>query len=120
MKVIVTARHVELTGEFKAYLTDKAAKLERFYDRILEVDAIVTKDSGAHEVEFIVRADHHNRFVAKERHADAYAAADLVIEHIERQLSRHKEKHRNRKHPGRENNHAPDAGEAAAQRPDED
>lgn len=110
MKVIVTARHVELTAEFRQHLTQRAEKLSHYYDRILEVDAIVSSDSGAHEVEFIVRADHHNRFVAKERHTDLYAAGDLALEHIERQLTRHKERHRNRKHPGREGG----VGEGAA------
>lgn len=99
MKIIVTGRHVDLTDEYKAFLTDKVGRLSRFYDRIMEADVIVSKDKTGHEVECIVRADHHNRFVAKDRHADPYAAADLVIEHLERQLSRHKEKHRNRKHP---------------------
>ncbi len=101
MQVILTARHVQLTDEFKEYLTDKVSKLVRFYDRIIEIDAIVDLVSGMHEVELIVRADHKNRFVGKERHSDPYAASDLVIDTLARQLARHKEKHRNRKHPAR-------------------
>lgn len=100
MKIIMTARHLELSDEFKSFVHEKASKLDRYYNRITELDVIVQHDSGMHEVEFIARADHRNRFVAKERHADPFAAVDLVVEHIGRQLTRHKDRHRNRKHIG--------------------
>jgi putative sigma-54 modulation protein len=100
MNIIVTARHTELTDEFKDYLNEKASKLERFYDRIHEINAVVAHEAGSHEVELIVRADHKNRFVAKERHSDAFAALDKVIDEMGGQLRKHKEKHRNRKHSG--------------------
>src|SRR5262245_35308526 len=101
MQIIVTGRHVELTEELKAHVNDKANKVTRYYDRIHEIDVVVAMEAGQHVVEFIARADHHHRFVAKERHADAFAAVDLVTEQLKRQVTRYKEETRNRMHEGR-------------------
>ena len=47
----------------------------------------------------IARVDHRQTFVASELHDDVFASVDLVVDKLERQLTRHKEKLRNRKHP---------------------
>ena len=39
--------------------------------------------------------------MASEEHEDAFAAVDLMLDKIERQIRRHKERLRNRKHPPR-------------------
>ena len=57
--------------------------------------------NGHHTAEIIVRIDGTQPFVASEQHEDVYAAMDLLLDKIERQLRRHKEKLRNRKHPPR-------------------
>ena len=49
-------------------------------------------------VEMIVNADHH-KFVAHCSDSDAYGCIDAVVHKLERQLTDHKERHRNRKHP---------------------
>lgn len=116
MRIIVTGRHVELTDELKTYVNEKAGKLSRYYDRIHEIDVVVSKDAGSLEVEIIARADHHNRFVAKQRNSDPFACVDLVVEALGRQLTRHKEKHRNRMHEGRGEVHGgPSAMQAGGQ-----
>lgn len=101
MQIIITGRHVELSEELKSFVNDKANKLTRYYDRIHEIDVIVSMEAGHHVVEFIARADHHHRFVAKDRHADVFAAVDLVSEQLKRQVTRYKEATRNRMHEGR-------------------
>ncbi len=100
MQVSVTGRHIELSSELRSYAETKANKLSRFYDRILAVEVILDGEGNGFEAEMIVKAEHRNVFVAKERGDDMYAAVDLVMDKIERQLTRHKEKFRNRKHQG--------------------
>lgn len=114
MQTIVTGRHVELTEDLKTYVNDKANKLTRYYDRLHEMDVVIAMEAGQHVVEFIARADHHHRFVAKERHADAFAAVDLVVEQLKRQITRYKEETRNRMHEGRGETHG---GPSAMQAP---
>jgi ribosomal subunit interface protein len=50
-------------------------------------------------VEFIVHVDGHEHFVARGRNTDLYACIDETSGKMERQLTDHKEKLRNRKHP---------------------
>ncbi len=98
MRISVTGRHVDVPGPMKEYAEDKAAKLQKYYDRIEQVEVIVGEDSGRHSVEMIVRTAHAETFVAQERGNDLFASVDLVVNRLERQLTKHKEKYRNRKH----------------------
>jgi putative sigma-54 modulation protein len=98
--VQVTARHVEVPKEVREYAQGKAGKLPRYYDRIHEIEVIFDHESEQFTAEMIVRADHRHTFVATETGPDTYALIDLCVEKLERQLTRHKEKRRNRKHEG--------------------
>lgn len=85
--------------QLKDYCRDKAERLSRFYDRIRQVDVVVDGHDGQHFAEMIVHADGTHPFVASEEQQDIYAAIDLLIDKLERQITRHKERTRNRKHP---------------------
>lgn len=101
MQLSVTGRHIETTDSMRRYAEEKASKLARFYDRIMTIDVICDQVANKHRVELVVRADHKNTFVAQVDAGDFYEAVDLVVDKLERQLIKHKEKHRNRKHPAR-------------------
>lgn len=99
IRITVCGRHMDLSERLKTYAEEKAGKLERFYDRVQTVEVVFDKQNLTHKCEIIVKADHHQTFVAKEEHEEPYAALDAVVKDLERQLRRHKEKFRNRKHP---------------------
>jgi putative sigma-54 modulation protein len=101
MQVTVTGRHMGVSDALRAYCEEKAARLPRFLDRILAIEVLVEGKDGVHTVEMIVRSAGAQPFVATERHEDAYAAIDLLLDKMEEQLRRYKERHRNRKHPPR-------------------
>lgn len=98
MQVRVSGRHMGVADGVKSYCSEKADKLTKFYDRINLIEVVLDGQNGRHEAEMIVHAEGVDPFVAKEHHDDLYAAVDLVLEKIEGQLRRHKEKLRNRKH----------------------
>jgi len=98
VQVSVSGRHIDLSPELRSYAESKAGKLTRFYDRIQIVEVILDGEGNGFEAEMVVKAEHKHVFVAKERGEDMYAAVDVVMDKIERQLTRHKEKFRNRKH----------------------
>jgi len=99
MRVTVTGRHMTVTPALRTYCEEKTSKLTRYYDRIRAVEVILDGKDGLHTAEIIVHTERADPFVAREQHADVYAAMDLLLDKIERQLTRHKEKIRNRKHP---------------------
>lgn len=98
MQVLITGRHMAVGADARAYCNEKAAKLTRFYDRIRSIEVILDGSAGKHTAEMIVHADRTDPFIAVERHEDLLAAVDRVVEKVEAQLRRHKEKHRDRKH----------------------
>lgn len=110
MRITVTGRHMSLGESLKSYASEKTEKLERFYDRVLSADVVFDKQNNSHQCEIIVKGDHHTTFVAKELHEDPFAALDATVKDLERQLSRHKEKFRNRKHPDDQVDREPLAG----------
>lgn len=99
IRITVSGRHMEVSDALKSYANEKAGKLERFYDRVHGVEIVFDKQAINHRCEIVATADHHTSFVAKEEHEDPYAALDASVKDLERQITRHKEKRRNRKHP---------------------
>jgi len=99
MDIAVSARHIELTEPIRQYAEEKAARLPKFFDRITEISVIVNKaDNDNKEVEIITSAEHTDPFVVRVTGPDMYALIDEATDKLERQLRRHKDKLRNRKH----------------------
>lgn len=90
---------MEVTPPLKDYAESKSAKLTRYYDRIQEIEVVIDNVKDSVRVEMIVNAEHKNMFVAHHDEGDAYACIDGCVDKLERQLSDHKKKIRNRKHP---------------------
>ncbi len=99
MIVTVSSRHMEVTTALKSYAEQKASKLTRYFDRIGEIEVVIETGKDQARVEMIVHAEHNDRFVAHHDQGDAYACVDGCVDKLERQLSDHKKKLRNRKHP---------------------
>ncbi len=96
--VTVSSRHMDVTPALKAHAEQKVAKLVKYYDRIQEIEVIFDAAKDATRVEVIVNAEHKNMFIAHHDVGDAYASLDGCVNKLERQLTEHKEKFRNRKH----------------------
>ncbi len=98
MQITVTGRHVDVSDAVRAYCEEKAAKLPRYFDRVSRIEIVLDGDDAHRRVEMIVHSEGTGPFVGVEEHADAMAAVDLLIDKMERQLTRYKERVRNRKH----------------------
>jgi len=101
MQITVSGRHMGVSDSLREYCHEKAERLPRFLDRIQAIEVVIEGQDGRHRVGMIVRSAGAPPFVATEKHEDAFAAIDLLIDKIEEQLRRHKERLRNRKHPPR-------------------
>ena len=98
MRIVVTGRHVEVTDDVREYVENKANKLLRFYDRIHEIEVVLDHESELFTAEMIVRAGKKHTFIASETGPDTFVIVDRIIDKLERQLTKHKEKtqeHRN-------------------------
>ena len=99
MIVTISSRHMDVTEALKTFAEQKANKLSKYYDLIQEIEVIFDAGKLQTKVEMIVNAEHKNMFIANHSEGDAYACIDACVDKLERQLTEHKKKHRNRKHP---------------------
>ncbi len=98
MQISVSGRHLRLSQDTQDYARSKVSKLSQFFDRIREIDVIISKEGATHAVEIIVKPDGHESIVGHNSGTDVKACIDLILGKLERQVTRHKEKIRNRKH----------------------
>lgn len=91
MKFIIRGRKVEVTKAIKSYVEEKIGRLDKYFSNPNELTATVlikVKDVDQ-IVEVTIPA---NRLIlrAEEKHKDLYAAIDLVVDKLERQIRKNK------------------------------
>ena len=100
MQIQVTGRHVKISEDIRSYVEEKLGRLPKYYDRIHDVEVVFGHESEQFTAGIVVRADRKHTFIASETGPDTFALIDIVVERLERQLRKHKEKNRNHKHDG--------------------
>jgi putative sigma-54 modulation protein len=104
VEIKISARHGHLSEATQEFIREKAQKLLHIFQRLTIIEVTVDlKDDVNKVVEFVVAAEHKHDFVARETHTDVLAAVDLVMDKLEQQLRRYKEKiqdHRRRPSTG--------------------
>lgn len=113
MQIKISARHGHLTDNTQQFIREKAEKLLHFFERLTMIEVTVDLNGDEKHVEFLVQAEHKHNFVAREKNANLHAAVDLVLDKIEGQLRRYKEKIQDRRRtPSTGEVNSPPAGEA--------
>ncbi|MFH1542141.1 MAG: ribosome-associated translation inhibitor RaiA [bacterium] len=98
MQIKVTGRNIDLTQAIKDYALSKAQKLEEFYTKIQKVEVVlearhIDDPERTQVAEFRAWLAGKKVVQAIEGGRDIYAAIDLALAEIERQIKKHKEKH---------------------------
>jgi len=92
VQIKISARHGHLSEAHQQFIRDKAQKLLHIFQRLTMIEVTVDLKEDSKMVEFVVSAEHKHDFVASERNNDLLAAVDLVLDKLENQLRRYKEK----------------------------
>ncbi|MEC5319975.1 ribosome hibernation promoting factor [Brenneria populi subsp. brevivirga] len=91
MQLNITGHHIEITEPLRDFVNTKFAKLEQFFDRINQVNVVLKVE----KVQKIADATLHvngGELHATSEAEDMYAAIDLLIDKLARQLNKHKDK----------------------------
>ena len=91
MEFNVTFRHMEPSDPVREYALEKIKRIEKYLQPPVAVHVILEVDKFMHRAEVDVTAK-GGHFSAEEVTADMYAAIDKVVDKLERQVQRHKEK----------------------------
>ncbi len=93
MKVTVTARHMDMTDVLRDYAAEKAGRLAKFYDHLRKIEIVLDAQSEKrYSAEMIAAATRGQVLVCHATEGSATAAVDSVLDKMERQLTKFKEK----------------------------
>lgn len=91
MNINFTGHHVDVTPALKAFTNDKFSKLERHFDKITAINVVFNIEKLMQIAEatvLIAKAEFHARAESE----DMYTSIDELMNKLDRQLIKHKEK----------------------------
>ncbi|WP_107850943.1 ribosome hibernation promoting factor [Oceanimonas marisflavi] len=91
MQINLTGHHVEITDALRDYVNSKFSRLERHFDHITNAHVILNVE----KMQQIAEAKLHvsgGELFANSQHENMYAAIDSLIDKLDRQIIKHKEK----------------------------
>ena len=92
MRINVTFRHMETSEPVRNYVEDKLPKVKKYIDEPVEAQVVLSVEKKIrHKVEVTLTAKGIT-IKATDETADMYAAIDGVLDKLERQLKRYKDK----------------------------
>jgi ribosome hibernation promoting factor len=97
--IVVKGRDSQITSGNKQHAEEKIAKLEKYFDGIEKIEAILGHSGVVADVELVISVRRGNPIVCHSRDKDLYAAIDIALDKAEVQLTKHKE--RLKTHKGR-------------------
>lgn len=105
MKIIVSARHFDLTPALKDFAHEQLNALTKYFDQVIEVDLVLRVDETKDKADQQIAEAHLWAAGARlhgEAHAeDMYQAIQAVSNKLEKQLKRYKDKVRGKRKKGR-------------------
>ena len=94
MQINLTGHHVDITPPMREYVMGKFERLERHFDRVTNVHVILSVEKLRQKAEAELHLNGAQVF-ADNTEEDMYAAIDGMVDKLDRQLKRHKEKTKN-------------------------
>ena len=92
MQIAVTFRHMETSDPVRAYVEEKLSRVKKYIEEPIDAQvALSVEKKIRHQAEVTIVAKGIT-IKASEETNDMYAAIDTVVDKIERQLKRYKEK----------------------------
>lgn len=102
MQINLTGHHIDITDALKGYVDGKFERLARHFDDVLNIHVVLSVEKLRQKAEATLHINGAKVF-ADSVHEDMYAAIDGLIDKLDRQVLKHKEKkssHRGNGHKG--------------------
>lgn len=97
MQINITGHHIDITQALKNYVETKFDRLERHFDQLTNVHVVLSVEKVRQKAEATLHLNGVAVF-ADATEEDMYAAIDGLVDKLDRQVKKHKEKstsHRN-------------------------
>jgi putative sigma-54 modulation protein len=97
MNLSVSGHHVEVTPAIRDYVTGKLQRVTRHFDHVIDINVILTVEKLRHKAEVNVHLSGKDVYVEADDE-NMYAAIDLLVDKLDRQILKHKTKVRDHSH----------------------
>ncbi len=91
MKIKIAGRHTAASEALRSYVVEKTEALERFFDRIVSVDVVLSVEKERQIADFHAHLTNRKLISAREESGDMYASIDKAIDRLRRQLVKFKD-----------------------------
>ena len=101
MNLELTGNHLDITPAIRSYVIDKMGRITRHFDHVIDIHVVLQVEKLQHKCEATVHvpgSDIHVEAVD----TDMYASIDALVDKLDRQVVKHKEKlkmHRHEEEP---------------------
>ena len=95
MQLTVSGHHIDITDALRQHVSDKFQKLQRHIDHITNIEVTLTVEKQIHKAEANLHISGADLFASSESN-DMYSGIDNLADKLDRQIIKHKEKHRGR------------------------
>ena len=95
MNLNMTGHHLEITPSIRDYVSSKMTRINRHFDHVIDVSMILSVEKLQQKIEANVHLSGKDIF-AESENPDMYAAIDLLVDKLDRQIIKHKEKVKNK------------------------
>jgi putative sigma-54 modulation protein len=96
MNLTISGHHLEVTPAIRSHVENKLNRMKRNFDNVIDISVLLTVDNNSHK-DKRQRAEINLNMSGKTIHAestasDLYAAIDLLMDKLDRQIVKHKTK----------------------------
>jgi len=91
VKIKIAGRHTGASPALRDYVIEKTEALERYFDRIVSVDVVLSVEKERQIADFHAHLTNRKRINAREESTDMYASIDKAIDRLKRQLVKFKD-----------------------------
>lgn len=96
MNLTISGHHLEVTPALRTYVTSKLGRIKRHFDQVVDVKVLLTLENlKEKELRQKAECNIHIKGIdlfAECAHADLYAAVDQLVDKLDRQVVRHKDR----------------------------
>jgi putative sigma-54 modulation protein len=102
MNLTISGHHLEVTPALRSYVTTKLDRITRHFDQLVDIKVLLSVENQKEKdrrqrAECNIHVKGSDMF-AESSHEDLYAAVDELVDKLDRQVGRHKEKIKDHQH----------------------
>lgn len=96
MNLNLSGHHIDITPSIRDYITTKLERITRHFDHVIDVNVVLSVEKLKQRVEANIHVRGRDIFCETD-HEDMYAAIDALVDKLDRQIVKHKEKNFDRR-----------------------